>query len=96
MIIKDNKIGNKIEHIEHEYNYKVEYEYIVPHDKIRLIFAKVLRRSIISSNIDEKLVNKNNDDRNTNNDDINYKMKMEIESIVVLSDGTAIKLNFNI
>jgi hypothetical protein len=111
-------MGDKIKHFEHGYDYKVEYEYIVPHDKIRPIFAKVLKRSNILSNIDKNFVHKNNDRNDNNNDDdddvdknrfkntvhknndnsddINNEMKVEIESIVVLSDGTAMKLNFYI
>lgn len=103
--VTDGKIGTGIENIEnlmndYEYDYDVVYEYIVPHDRIRLIFAKVLRQSILSLSGSKNSGHKNNGVRSTNNttdeenSGIKNDRKIEIESIVVLSDGTTVKLNF--
>jgi hypothetical protein len=101
--VADGKMGTGIENIENlrndnEYDYDVVYEYIVPHDRIRLIFAKVFRQSFLSLSESKNSGYTNNGVCNTNNttDEENKKndRKIEIESIVVLSDGTTVKLNF--
>lgn len=103
LTVTDGKMGTRIENIENlgndnEYDYDVVYEYIVPHNRIRLIFAKVLKQSILSLTKSKNAGYANNDVLNTNNttDKENEKndRKIETESIVVLSDGTTVKLKF--